>query len=1304
MKKSKSGPPFGPLIAFFLIVALLWPGPVSADKQTSPPNPPLNRPGAIQFLTGPNAGDPLDIALRYLNQIKESLGLSGEDLADLIVSDRYVSRHNGVTHLYLRQRFAGIEVFNANININIARDGSIINLGSSFVPNLRAAVNTTTPSLSAIQAVESAARHLGLEIVEPLTVQQTLDGPAQQLLLNDGGISLEPIPVKLVYQPVSAGNVRLAWDVTIYELDATHYWSMRVDALTGRVLSQIDWVDNDDYRVYPLPVESPNHTVPPPPADGRVLVNNPAHPTASPYGWHDTNGAPGPEFTITRGNNVHAYEDGNNPGFSPDGGASLVFDFPIDLTQHPDTYEAAAITNLFYWNNIIHDVFYLYGFDEPAGNFQANNYGHGGLGNDWVKAEGQDGSGTCNANFGTPPDGGNGVMQMYLCNLASPTRDGDLDNGVIVHEYGHGISNRLVGGPSNVSCLWNNEQPGEGWSDWLALVMTIEPGDAGTDARGMGTYLFGQPSNGPGIRPAPYSTDMSVNNFTYADINGLAIPHGVGFVWATMLWEMTWNLIDEYGFNPDIYGDWTTGGNNLAIQLVIDGMKYTVCSPGFVDARNAILLADQALTGGANQCTIWKAFAKRGLGYSASQGSSQTVGDETEAFDLPSFCEFLGATPTFQDICIGDTAAYSVTVGGAFIPPVTMSAGGQPVGSNVTFDPNPVPAVPGETEMTVSNTGAAAAGAYTITITGTGGITSAFTTVTLNVFDTTPSTVTLTTPPDGATGVDILPTFAWTAATQGATYTIEVDDDPNFGSVDYIATVRETGHTATSPLNPDTTYHWRVRAENPCSSGNNSDVFSFTTRHVPSILLVDDDDNSPDVRDRYTTALDALGLEYDIWDTGNSDDEPNTARLAPYKYVIWFTGGEYGGFAGPGAEGEGALGAWLDAGNCLLLSSQDYLWDRGGGGADTPTQFMIDYLGMASGDSDSGDYSSVTGQGSVFGGLGPYNLSYPFSDYADIIIPNSTAEVAFRGNNNNSAAIAKDSGVYRTTFWGFPFEAISTPAGRKEALEMFLTWCGAFQPEIAFTKTAGTDPNECAATDSTVLPPGGGDVTYCYRVQNTGNIPLALHDLYDSKLGLILDGHPLSLMPGDTTWITRTATITQTTVNTATWTAYNTGPTDVISATDVATVTVLLIPPELHILKTVEGVGGGVTDLPLGSIITYTIVLTNSGEEIAAGAVLTDELPQGVHFGNWLDRGGAEPPVPTSTITWAGEVPGEATHTIRFTATITEALSFAGATITNTVWFSSANAGGGFELASFTIAPPAPPPTFIIYLPLIVKD
>src|SRR4029077_12352634 len=116
-------------------------------------------------------------------------------------------------------------------------------------------------------------------------------------------------------------------------------------------------------------------------------------------------------------------------------------------------YQSAAITNLFYWNNVLHDIHAQYGFTEVAGNFQTKNTSNQGLGNDPVQADAQDGSGTNNANFATPPDGQSGRMQMYLFNSTTPNRDGDLDADVIIHEYGHGVSNRLTGGPANSNAL-----------------------------------------------------------------------------------------------------------------------------------------------------------------------------------------------------------------------------------------------------------------------------------------------------------------------------------------------------------------------------------------------------------------------------------------------------------------------------------------------------------------------------------------------------------------------------------------------------------------------------------------------------------------------------------------------------------------------------------------------------------------------------------------------------------------------------------------------------------------------------------
>ncbi len=416
-----------------------------------------------------------------------------------------------------------------------------------------------------------------------------------------------------------------------------------------------------DYCVYPMPVEAPHFTEPLPPGDGREFVTAPWLDAAgaSPFGWHDVDGVAGAEFTITRGNNVHAFDDGDNPGFSPDGGADLVFNFPIGDVDgdDPNTYESASITQAFYWINVLHDVLYEHGFDEIAGNFQENNYGLGGLGGDSVEAFVQSDFATCGGTFSTGPDGGRPQLRISICDIGGTERDGALDNGVISFLYWEGVSLRLTGGPSTTLCLSNDESALVGWADYGALIMTIEAGDAGTDPRPFGNWFFGQGPDGPGVRAFPYSADLGIDPRTYGDVSTASVPHGAGSIFAAALWQMTWALIDARGFNPNLYQDWTTGGNNLALRLVLDGLALQPCNPGFVDARDAILTADLLLTGGANECLLWQAFAERGLGLSADQGSSLFVGDETEAFDLPASC-----APIFADgFESGDTTAWSST-------------------------------------------------------------------------------------------------------------------------------------------------------------------------------------------------------------------------------------------------------------------------------------------------------------------------------------------------------------------------------------------------------------------------------------------------------------------------------------------------------------------------------------------------------------------------------------------------------------------------------------------------------------------
>ena len=434
------------------------------------------------YLTAVSPGKPMDLALAFVRSNVAALGLEQSDLQGYVVSDVVYSRVTGATHIYLQQRHAGIPVYNAQLQVNVNRDGRIMSVNNSFLPAVAQSVRTLKPRMQMREAVTAAAKFSGLAVPTQLRELQSAAGPQQATRMSHEGLSLSPINGRLLLLPIRRGEARLVWNFQINTLDEQHTWDFTVDADTGQVWTRFDGTVADQYRVYAQPVESPTHTSPLPPSDARTLVVNPANSTASPFGWHDTNGAAGAEFTTTNGNNVEAYTDTDNnnspdTGSSPSGGASLNFDFAINLAGAPSTYRPAAVTNLFYWNNIIHDVQYQYGFDEAAGNFQVNNYGRGGAGNDSVRAEAQDGGGTNNANFATPADGSRPRMQMYVWTSPNPDRDGDLDAGIVVHEFGHGISNRLVGGPSNVNCLTNSQQPGEGLSDWWALAYTARATD-----------------------------------------------------------------------------------------------------------------------------------------------------------------------------------------------------------------------------------------------------------------------------------------------------------------------------------------------------------------------------------------------------------------------------------------------------------------------------------------------------------------------------------------------------------------------------------------------------------------------------------------------------------------------------------------------------------------------------------------------------------------------------------------------------------------------------------------------------------
>ncbi|MBL7827312.1 MAG: M36 family metallopeptidase [Saprospiraceae bacterium] len=779
-------------------------------------------------------------ALRFLQKEHTQFNLSLQDVSDTRITDAYESEQHHITHVWIQQQFVGIPVLNAMIGLHVDTEGKIYHLGHRFVPELARRVNTTLPSLSAPKALQIVAAYLGLgSSFEPELKSKDNE---KNWLFEGNSLSRKDIPVSAVYVDMLDDGVRLGWKVVVDQVGSADWWTICVDAQTGQILKQfnhtvyckIDHLGHHDYgscedhlyaesaelpaipvladeqyRVFEFPVESPSH-------GNRTLATNPADLLASPFGWLDTNGVAGHEFTYTRGNNVWAFEDrmdDDTPSEaeSASGGANLLFDFPFSLTSTPSENRNAAIANLFYSTNKMHDFTYRFGFNEAAGNFQVNNYGNPGQHKDPVLAQALDGSELAeptlnNANFATPPDGTSGRMQMYLWNntgggivkvnapgsvagtyfggqdtwggavtnvpltaetvfvndglgepvgcfgppvnnvtgkivmvdrgscdfsekaywvqqgggvaciicdhespplngflagdyanevtipalwikkdvcdllrqvagqglnislvqptVAGPTFvDGDFDNGIIAHEFAHGVSNRLTGGPANTDCLQNGEHMGEGWSDFFMLATSVKPGDSPTTKRGFGTFVYRQPNDGNGLRRYPYSTDMSINPVTYSTVSVNPQLHARGEIWAATLWDLYWAMVEKYGYDPDLNN--TSSGNFRAIQLVMDGMKIQPCAPGFIDGRNAIMLADKMYYGGADTCLISTVFARRGMGYLADQKSNENATDGVENFDPIPVCvkelkiKKTTSTPVLNP---GETAQYQITV------------------------------------------------------------------------------------------------------------------------------------------------------------------------------------------------------------------------------------------------------------------------------------------------------------------------------------------------------------------------------------------------------------------------------------------------------------------------------------------------------------------------------------------------------------------------------------------------------------------------------------------------------------------
>lgn len=610
-------------------------------------------------LTEPSGDAAEEIALGYLAEHRDAFGLDGAGLESLIV-DEVITDPNGVSYVQLRQAVDDIPVHQAVITASVDADGRLVHLGGTTADV--APATPAAPEVTAAEAIaEAAVVASGADVVaEDLPdAAQTTERDVVEVpnsIAVDGLV--DPTPLKAEqrwYMDDEGRSLRLAW-VTDVEVSGEVWVESVVDASTGEVLAESS-------RYAEVGPEGEVFDEEHPEAAG---ASRELHPFSGINGtWVDD--------TTTSGNNVNAYRDLDdndaNDEYQPNTPASgdpdyQVFDYPFtdawavnsDSTQASlDADLDAIITQLFYYTNVMHDYTYELGFTEAWRNFQVDNFGNGGSDGDPVLAEAQDGWDfgcvdnasnpiRCmnNANFGTPGDGSSPRMQMYMWTL--PFRDGSLDGDVIAHEYGHGVSTRLVGGGS---FDYGDDQTGalgEGWSD---VVSYLKWNDAV-----VGEYATGDAATG--VRNVAYDTSPLV----YSDYDDYVpgpntSPHGNGTIWATMVYAVRAFL-----------------GVPVTEQLVIDGMKNTAggAKPTFVDARNGLLAADIATNGGDNVCAIWSAFAQRGLGEGAVAAGTDGHAAQVNENTLPEAC-----APT------ADAGGPYATLEGTDIP---VTAAGSSAGSD----------------------------------------------------------------------------------------------------------------------------------------------------------------------------------------------------------------------------------------------------------------------------------------------------------------------------------------------------------------------------------------------------------------------------------------------------------------------------------------------------------------------------------------------------------------------------------------------------------------------------------------------
>lgn len=517
-----------------------------------------------------------------VNEILAARGRDTATAASIVEIGRH-SDKNGVTHVRYEQRAGGLRVIGGYVRAAIDNDGAprqLIERLAAIGGPLRA------PAIGDAEALRIA-------------IDANFRGAPRPAFASRSGAVATFAQSAFFHRAPTVERVAIGSEY-LEEGFLVETWSGKDNLLyhtvidgAGTIVANELRTAEDNYRVF---ADHPGNS-----AQG-IVAGPGAGNAESPSGWLSA----GAQRSIQiLGNNANAYLDRDNNNGPDAGGVSITdgnFVATSNLSQAPTTAEnqAVAIQNLFYLNNVTHDRLYRHGFTESTGNFQENNFGKGGLGADSVNAEGQDGGGTNNANFATPSDGSRPRMQMYLWTQTNPQRDGDLDSDIVYHEYGHGLTWRMIGGMSgNVSGAI-----GEGMSDVLAILFNND------DA--VGEYSF---NSATGIRSARYANHPD----TLASFNTGRGVHRNGELYAATIWD-AWELYQA---------------NGVAVTTLLDdlvgGMNFTPSGPTYINMRDGILQQ----TPSARDCFIWRAFAGRGMGVGATMTTAGAVSPSTA---LPTEC------------------------------------------------------------------------------------------------------------------------------------------------------------------------------------------------------------------------------------------------------------------------------------------------------------------------------------------------------------------------------------------------------------------------------------------------------------------------------------------------------------------------------------------------------------------------------------------------------------------------------------------------------------------------------------------